>query len=157
MKHYNPTISQNLNRIFNFKGESTEDVYPEILPVIPITGIINIIRSASLSSGATTNIYTTPTDKDFYIDALCVSLAKDVNATTTALTITATIDGVSVAILSIACTTLTLERSDKEIYFEKPIKIDRNTVIALSSGTNVATFRFSCNLYGHVEEVTKGS
>jgi len=150
MKHYNVSISEWANRLFNTKAGDTlsADVHEVITPVISLKPVANIVKSATTA----TTIYTTPTDKDFYLTSLYLSVAKDAAQTGTSASITAIIDGVTVNLLSFISITLTASEVADNIVFNTPIKIDRGTAIA-TVASNWTSSR--SGLTGYTLEVTK--
>lgn len=156
MKHYNPSISQDMDRLFNLKGESTDSVYDEIIPVIPITRDINIaVVGTGAGSGATT-IYTTPSDKDFYLTAFFLHYQADAANDCTELNITTNLRGLSTKIFKITKITLTATTEYMMITLPNPIKVDRNSAITLNATFTVGNCPRTAGVYGYTVETTKG-
>jgi len=158
-KHYNPSIVERANRILATKAGDylSDDVMPNIQPVIPISPIVKIIRNSNTSATGSITPYTTPDDKDFYLTAIGLSYSKNAtcDVATGNVALNVTIDGVSVAVVSLAMLTLTAEKDSVYVNFNPPIKVDRGTAI---TGTNTYTaglMRRTCNVVGYTEEVTR--
>jgi len=149
MKHYNPTISSNASRIFNLKGESTSEINDIIMPIIPIEPVINIVKVGT----ADATIYTTPTDKDFYLCAAYITNQGGVGAAGTEGYITAYIDGVNVRIASIQHPTTTASAENEFFAYPRDIKIDRGTAIAITGGVGLSVKGI---IYGYTVETIKG-
>lgn len=98
----------------------------------------DVAVAATLTNGTSQTIYTTPTDKDFYLTSANCSVIKDVTSTSTDTTIVVTIGGSTTAVLRIAGITLTAQSGSMSQTFNTPIKIDRGTGISLQNTTNVA-------------------
>lgn len=156
MQNNNTSISQDLNRIFDLKGENTGEVADFIQPVKEISPRINICRSASAAGAASATIYTTPADKDFYLTAAQLSLIKDAAGTSTASNLNATIDGVSQSLLLIRGITLTAQNDSIAQSWAIPIKIDRNTNITVTNSAVAGVTLTSGTIQGYTQETTKG-
>lgn len=157
MRHFNPTISTDVQRIFNLKGDSVSEVSEEIVPVVVVERFCNIVKRNSVTNGTSATIYTTPTDKDFYIVAANISTIKDATSTSLTERISVTIEGLLIAILEICSLTLTPQNDSMSISFPRPIKVDRGTNITVTNSTNVANITTVANIYGFTVETVKGS
>lgn len=157
-KHYNPSITEDASRILNTKtGDNVGvEVNPIIQPVIQITRTCNIVKSTQASNTLTATIYTTPSDKDFYLTSASISMIKDVTATATRSYITAIIEGSTVAFCDIASFTTTVHNEAMSMTFPVPIKIDKGTNIVITNDTNVANIRSRGTIIGYTVETTKG-
>lgn len=159
MQHYNPSISEDFTRIFNTKsGENTNEVSEEIVSIIPIERRIDIATHGVRTASGTLTVYTTPSDKDFYLTNITFSLAKDVtcDVATGRSGVTAFIDGVNKELLSIAFITLTANLETVSIQFNKPFKIDRNTAIANGTTYTAGAMSRVVNIQGYTVETIKG-
>jgi hypothetical protein len=157
-KHYNPSLVERTNRIFRPKAgdQFSDNVSPNLVPVITVDPIVRIVRNGNTSSTGTFTVYTTPSDKDFYLTAIELTMAKDVtcDAATGSVGMNITVDGVSVAVVTIAFITLTAQTSTVVVPFTFPIKVDRGTTITGSVTFTAGAMRRSCCIYGYTEEVT---
>jgi len=133
-------------------NEIAEKVVP-VMEVNPkLLKTIDYVKSASLTNSTSTNIYTTPTNRDFYIVSAEISMIKDVTATTDGLFMNTTINGVAVNLLGFPGITLTPAEGTATLNPCRPIKIDRGVNIALSSNTNVGNFKMFGTILGfHVD------
>jgi hypothetical protein len=158
-KHYNPTITQDLLRTFNFKAGDMlgADVGNMIVPVIEIKRHCNICKSNALSNALTSTIYVTPVDKDFYLSSLSFSVAKDATSTSTGIYITCYIDGILSILADIVGFTLTPLQDNVSLVFPIPIKVDRNTIISVNSTTNVANVISRAQIQGYTVETSSGT
>jgi hypothetical protein len=154
VKHYNVDISKDAQRIFNFKGADTipPDIGNIFVPVIPVTRVCNIIRTTTATNATTGTIYTTPTDKDFYLVGLVISLIKDVTSTATNIQIRVTIDGVVQTIMNISTLTLTVDTRQSTLGLPFPIKVDRNTNITINTNSATANITASGGIVGYTVE-----
>jgi hypothetical protein len=123
-----------------------------IIPVLPVNKkYCNVVRSTLLI--APTTLYTTPTNKDFYLCSAYVNIS-DMNGTGVRI-LTATIDNEAQVILQVqtvsddAVNGSSCSNSINPVY---PIKIDRGTNI-VASGTGVDTYG-AVGIIGYTEDVT---
>lgn len=136
----------------------TNKVGDTVQPVINVNPkdyrVINICKRAIINNATTGTVYTTPTNKDFYLCGVQMSLDKDNTATSTSFRTDITINGETIAggAMSIVAIALTAEQRDTFIAYPRPIKIDRGTNITINSGTNVANFILSCVIWGYTVE-----
>lgn len=157
MKHNNPSISEDMVRQFNLKtGESTNIINDVIIPNIPINPRVNIVQSNSAFNATSAVVYTTPSDKDFYITACNLSTFRDATATSTQAYLTVYIDGIMKTIMSISAITLTAGNGEMASAFPYPIKADRGTDIAVRNTTAVGNVRTNAVIMGYTQETVKG-
>lgn len=134
-----------------------QDVIPDyvrqdIQPVVEIDKpFTNIVRYGSCVNAAAVSLYTTPTDKDFYLTAAQIAFIKDATATSVRSTIVATVDGVQQRILDIPQITLTAQTGGLTISFPYPIRIDRGTQILTSGSTTTGNITTDAVIYGYVD------
>jgi len=145
-KFYNPSISQWLQRIFTFKSDNRvqEEVANFIQPVINIEPSTNVVRHNG--GTGTTTIYTTPSDKDFYITACSLSAYNSGATTASHARIQATIDGVVRHLIYVTIIPSTTSANNAEMGF-KPIKIDRSTNIQIAGDASNAGAQASIHGY----------
>jgi len=156
MKNYNLSINQDLNRIFDLKGENTAEVADFIQPVREIEPRINIARSASAINSTAGTIYATPSDKDFYLTSASLSVIKDVTSTSLRSDVQVVIDGVTQSVLRISGITLTVQADSISQSYPISIKVDRGTNITVTNTTNVGNVTASGCIQGYTQETTKG-
>jgi len=75
MELHNSHIKKNASEIFetNAFDDSIQEVNNVITPVVSVEPTINVVRCTN----STTSIYTTPTDKDFYLTNIAMNCAAD--------------------------------------------------------------------------------
>jgi hypothetical protein len=158
MKNYNQSIAQDLNRIFDLKGEQTAEVADFIQPVKEINPSMDWIKSGVSAATGTATLATTPSSKDTYITGVFLGVNKNAacDTATGAIAIAATINGVSTNLLRIPVITLNAENSNISQAIYPPIKIDRGTSITIggtfAAGAMVRTY----GVMGFTQETTKG-
>lgn len=140
MKHNNISLSEDSQRIFKTKtgAHMESEVLGVITPVVPISPNPKIIKQNTATNSASETIYTTPSDKDFYLVACSLAVIKDASATSTASWLQVYIEGIATAILKIPSITLTAQTGYMVLPLPYPIKIDKNTAITINNGTAVA-------------------
>lgn len=154
----NSTIGIRTNRQLDLKsGEDITEYQNYIQPIIDIKPICNIVRDAGFSNSTGTSIWTTPSDKDFYLVGVTLSLRTDATAQTIQLVLTAKVDQVNHNILQIANIPLNATTANNSISLPIPIKIDRNSNIFMSASDGTANIRGYGSIIGYTEETTKGT
>lgn len=126
-----------------------------LLPVIPITPICEILINyrSGYVSGATT-IYTTPSDKDFYVNTISLSYSKNAASTApiTSTDVTVVINAQTITIAALAIEVTTAASLATTISFPRPVKLDRSSVIQLADAFSLAgAFTRQVNISGYVE------
>ena len=154
VNHYNPSIVERAQRIFRTKAFDvmSSEIEPNIKAIIPISPVLNIVRFAVRSTTGTTQVYTTPSDKDFYLTALTLGGSSNATSDGTAMYIQVTIDGVTQRPLYLVKQTLTAFTGNVAIAFPFPIKLDRNTNVSLTLSFTVGNDSGVCTLAGYTEE-----
>jgi hypothetical protein len=156
MKHYNPSITERANRVFNLKsGDQMSDEIDGPVATIPIIPSCKIVRTANATNASSATIFTTPADRDFYLVAASLSYIKDITATSTVQSLNVIVDGVTTAVIALAGITLTPAADSLSFVLPFPLKIDRNTAITITNSQNVANIRTHGVIIGYYEEVTR--
>lgn len=154
-QHRNPSIGSWLRRIFNFKtGDMNDSSVGEILvPTISIVPNINIVRSATTTVTGSTIVFTTPTDKDFYLTTALLGFIKDATADTDLLLMRFTIGGVVRDLLLLRSITLTADSQNAFLSLPLPLKIDRGTSITMSGTFTLGAMSKYSSISGYTVEV----
>lgn len=150
-----------------FNIQTNNDVFNEgiptkfkksIHPVLVINPLPNQICNIALASNATnstsTTIYTTPKDTDFYLTFIQLSVIKDATSTSTAEYLTAIVNGSTISLLHMVSLTLTAQSGMVSGILNPPLKIDRNTAIAITNSTNVANVTTRGSIVGFTYDPT---
>ena len=107
----------------------------KVVPVMEVNPSMlrknTILRGSSRTTTGTLTIYTTPTDRDFYLTSLSLSIIKDVTCdlATGSSAPSCTIDGASQNLPGFSTITTTAQNQTLTINFDKPIKLDKNSSI----------------------------
>jgi hypothetical protein len=133
------TTIQNITNLLPV--DITHKIKKGLYKVIDVNPFHN--QFCNIAKGVTTNstggmvVYTTPTDVDFYLTNVTLSMQKDATCdlATSAVPITTTINKVSTTLAYIPTITLTASTNILTLVFPTPVKIDRNVSIS-----NTATF-----------------
>lgn len=155
---FNKDLQNVANEQFNIKnGDFFSEQIPNILtPVVPIVPYANVVKSAGIGSGGTsTTIYTTPTDRDFYLCSAWLSLAQDAGSAVTEHYIRAYVGGSQINILAKECIASTAQSDTITISFKFPIKIDRNTALTVEHGAASAVVNTLGGITGYISETLK--
>lgn len=111
---------------------------------------VDTIRRATVLNATSATVYTTPTDRDFFITHASLSVIKDVTSTSIYARLLVTIDGSnSVSILDIPGFSLTPQNDSVAVSFPSPIKVTRGTSINVALSTNVANATASACISGY--------
>lgn len=159
---YNSELSRELidgGKIQTSRDNIPTQIADKVVPVMEVNPKLlrrcTIVRRSTAISALTSTIYTTPANGDFYISALEIAYSADAAATTTNFTITATIDGASRIIAELRRVTGAADKDSLYLGFPIPIKIDRNTIIAINSATADVSFLGAGIIYGYLSESSK--
>lgn len=146
MKFSNVDISKGAERKFNLKGVNFDEIEDTIIPNIPIHPRINVVKAV----GAAGNIYTTPTDKRFYLQSIWISIRNAAANAGTNCYIQATISGVANTIIACQLVPSADNAAYASLTFPIPILIDSGTNIAATAANIGALF---LGLNGYTEEL----
>lgn len=155
MQNNNTSISQDLNRIFDLKGECTSLIADFIQPVVRVIPKLDIVRSVQHTATGSLAVYITPAGKDFYLVGYTHGHNTDVTSDLTSSTITATIDGAAQTISRINKLSLVVNDSTVSHSFAYPVKIDRGTTIFLNGTFAANNCVKYATIYGYTVETTK--
>lgn len=157
---YNSDLSKELidgAKIQVSKDKVPNQIADKVVPVMEVNPkmlkYVNVIKRASVINATSTTIYTTPTDRDFYLTSAQLSLIKDATSTsaTSAIAVTLKGDSTAVNILEISSITLTAQENAVANSYTIPILLERNTTIAVTNSTNVANIRASGCIQGYID------
>lgn len=104
----------------------------------------DIVRTASRTASGSVSIYTTPTDKDFYLCSVALTYGADAACDNTFVTLNGSVDGIgTVNFLTLAKPSLVAGAQSTSLSFPKPIKVQRGTPIQITStfGAGACTFQ----------------
>jgi len=151
---FNSNIIRDFKRKFATKGnDNPEETYEQIMPTVEIYPIEDVYATAINNNLGSALIYTTPTDRDFYLTFASASTQKDAGSTTTRTYIYAQINGVTACILCgngfLASTAGQGSASTRS----RGIKIDRGTSIYVGHDTASA----NCATYGVIRGYTQNT
>lgn len=153
-KHYNPSIVERLNRIFRPKaGDQFSDEIQGPVAVIPVEPVARIVRSTSSAATGPTTVYTTPSDKDFYLTGFTFQAFCDAVADSSGYNMELVIDGATRNIAQVRKPSLTAGSFTQTHDFSKPLKIDRGTTIIIRQTFSVGASTQAGIIYGYTEEV----
>lgn len=159
-KHYNTSIAEDALRILNSKqGDFMSDEVAGPVATIPILRCANTVK-ATTSTGTSGTLWTTPSDKDFYLLYAEFSIVKDAACdipTAGGPLLQAFVDGVALPLHRIPVITLTAQNQTATFSLPYPgLKIDRNTAISHSrSATTAGNIVMSSVIIGYTVETTR--
>lgn len=128
----------------------------KIVPVMEVNPKLlrrtNLVKNITKASSGSQTIFTSDATKETYITNLVLSVIKDAtnDAVSQACSITVVQDGATLTPLSMSLLTLTAQDDSITLSFKNPIKIDKNTVVGLTSVSYTAGTMFrSANVIGY--------
>jgi hypothetical protein len=150
--------SQVVTEIVNaLKTDIRVENIPTPIPVIEV-GIKSIKNSLTahntLSNAVSATILTTSAVADTYITHVQLSYIKDVTSTCANITIDTSQNGQSKKLVNIACLSLTAQTGEVFLVFKHPIKVDRSSIINITSTTNVANINVTATIGYFIDEVS---
>lgn len=158
VQHRNPSIVWDAARLFNTKVDDhiSDQVNPVIQPTIEIKPRLDVVRSLNSQTSGTMTIFTTPTNKDFYLVTANLSIIKDVVAdlASGALIVRCRINNRNADILLISLLTLTAQDISTANSYDPPIKLDRGTTITVPGTFTVGAVSRSAAIAGYTVETT---
>jgi hypothetical protein len=156
---YNSDLTKELRE--GAKLQTSTDSIPsqlaeKVVPVMEVNPKLlkscNIIRHVNNAASGSNTIYTTPTDRDFYLVTAWLSYTKNVTCdiTTGAVAITAQAEeGSAFTILGLANFTLAVESDSGQISFPTPVKLKRGTAITMSGTFTAGAMSRSGGITGY--------
>lgn len=140
---YNSDLSKELQqgaKIQINRDDIPNQLAEKVVPVMEVNPKLlrrcNIIagNTSTVTSG-TVAVYTTPSDKDFYLVSYALAVAKDAacDISSGSVSMTATeADMGAIQLLGIPVITLTLQQDNISVQLPFPIKLKRNTAISIA-------------------------
>lgn len=155
-KNYNPSIVQDTQKIFNLKAGDMlgSDLGSMIVPIVNVQRTINIVRNSNNTTSPTT-IYTTPTDKEFYLTTVHLSSNQNVTSDNVISWIQVTDDetGVLRRVVQLTRETLTVQSSDVFCQFPlRGIRLKKGSTIDLYHAGTAGTTRVAGTITGYTVE-----
>lgn len=126
-----------------------------VVPVIVANPkpIVNIVKWIASVGTGTQTLYTTPTDKDFFLTNVIISAQADVNCDNTVYDVTATPDeGGAIILLRLPKITLTVFQDSISVVFPHPIKIARGTTITFGTTYTAGVSHAVAQIMGYTKE-----
>lgn len=127
-----------------------------IVPVIDVNPkaykVANIIRSVANSTSGATTVYTTPTDRDFYLTNAYVSYMANATSDDVGVTLQSTAQGELAGIIGIRKLALTAHSNNSEVVYPTPLKLDRGVAIVFSTTFSVGAVTREAGITGYTIE-----
>jgi len=156
---YNSDLTKELTE--GAKIQVSRDRVPNQLAdkVVPVMEVnpkllrrVKIVKNVQAANATSATVFTTPTDRDFYLTGYCLSVIKDATSTSTGTSLRSTIDGAAVRIAEIIGLSLTVQNQTITGSCTPPIKIDRGVTITVNNTTNVANVSSSAEIHGYIDD-----
>lgn len=160
---YNSDLFKELKdggKIQQLKDDIPNQLAEKIVPVMEVNPKFfrrcNLIKRGSASNATSATVYTTPTDRDFFLCAACLSVVKDATATSVLSTIRVFPEGAGSAttqdILVVGGISLTAQSEIVSISLPYPIKVERGSNIVITNSTNVGNVLATGSIIGFLVE-----
>lgn len=141
-------------RAFNLKSsDTTGDVVEAIYPVAQIRPRSDIFFENNASNATAATIYTAPSDKFFYLQSVCLSMIKDVTATSTVSAVRGFVDGTQKILIHITSLTLTIQNGTMALNFDPPLRLDKGQAITVTNSTAVGNINARGSIIGYLSDV----
>jgi len=128
----------------------SSNVVQPVVDIGPNTTTIWKVTSATTTSSVT--VYTTPSDKDFYLTYAFLSMTKDATSDNILTNATIVVGGVTLNILAIPSQTTTAWSDQVCVSFPYPIKLDRASIIVLAGTFSAGTMSKRLLIGGYLLE-----
>lgn len=163
MSNFNDTQNKQIvtTAIDELKLNPLTDAIPrQVIPTIQPTFELkrryaNIVKTGTRTSSGSATVYTTPSDKDFYLTGVQMSWSKDVTNDGTTASLQVTIDGDSTAsnILRLYGQSVTANQIAETMSFLYPIKLARNSTITINQTYTAGASSLASTITGYTEDV----
>jgi len=120
----------------------------EITPVLELHKFSNILKQTSNSATANITVYTTPSDKDFYLTSASIEITKNAACDNTEGRLLVWVDNENLSVLKVLSQTLTAGSDHNNIVFPYPLKIDRGRSIQMVGAFGAGALTKSCTITG---------
>jgi hypothetical protein len=137
----------------NIPSQLADKVVP-VMEVNPkLLRRVNIIRHNNSTNATTVTIYTTPSDRDFYLTSATLSTHKDATSTALFSALSATIGGLTTYFMQLGFLSLTADSKSIALNFSIPIKVDRGSNIQVLNSTAVANVTSFASITGYIDDL----
>lgn len=138
------------------------NVAGQIIPVVDVNPkharIVNVCQRLTKTTTGDGTVYTTPSDKDFYMTNLQLSFIKDAacDAATGNLSVTAFLpDGSNPFLLSMPIITLTAQQSQGFFNFSAPVLLKKGSAIVSTGSFTAGALSRTVNVIGYTVDNPK--
>lgn len=153
---YRNTYLQWLQKILGLqssKEQPPSTLAPTVQAIVDIVPrITTVVRRASSATTGGATLYTTPTDKDFYITFVDMAYSKDAANDTTEVYIDCVINGSTTRIMSLNVVAATAQADGKIVSLPYPVLVDRNSVVRIVSNFTAGTLNRQGTVGGYILE-----
>jgi len=128
----------------------------KVIPIIDVTPknhkTITFSKTATLNDATSSNVFTTDANKETYVTNVEISFAKNATATATSIAIVGTYNGGTIFLTRLRGITLTANSQSISKEFHVPVKLDKNTLVQITSDTAVSTITAHAVVSGYEED-----
>jgi hypothetical protein len=125
----------------------------QVVPVFDIQPkITNFVTQTTSTATGDTTIFTTPTDKDFFITFATIANTANAASDSVVCSIGVTIGGATRRIMYLVKETTTAGSQNAEMCFTYPIKVDRGSIIRLTKAFTAGATTVNATIGGYTLE-----
>lgn len=111
------------------------------------------VATGGLINATSGSIYTTPTDRDFFMTGATIAYIKDATSTATLIRMQLSTDyNTNIQIFDIPCLTLTPQNGALSLSFNPPLKLKRGIIVAVTADTATANITVRGTIQGYIVE-----
>lgn len=161
-KIYNSELSKEITqgaKLQTAEGKIPNELAAQVVPVMEVNPKLlkpaKIVRYVAATTNATNTLYTTPTDKDFYLTGCMLTSAQDAASDNVGCNIRCSIDGAYQRVIQTTNIASTAGTNQLSVNLgSHPVKVDRGTVIYGAHGGTVGVTRLSAAIWGYLDEAS---
>ena len=149
--------SESIKRMLDDGGiQTAHDQVPtqlasKVVPVLVANAqkVVNVVQDATSTTTGATTIYTTPTDRDFFLTGVFLSNASSALQDGTLIEYSIYVGGSKEKIIRLRKLTLVAYTGTAQRDLSVPIKLDRGSIVELSHTFSAGTSTTSASLTGY--------
>lgn len=155
-RHFNPSITAWLRRIFNFKvGDfPSEDVVNGLTPVINVGPVAKTLAGAAKSTTGNLTVFTAHPDKDTFITGFNLVMHRDGTCDCTSIAVQTTQNGLAANLYQNEIITGAGSEQHVVVELNLPIKVDRGTAVTLTGTFAAGNLKRAITVFGYEQETT---
>lgn len=157
---HNPKVIQSMineAKIQTSHDRVARELAEKVVPVLVINpkDVVDIVVVKSKTTTGTITAYTTPLDRDFYLDSLCFNYVADAANTGTALLVTVDMPDLAIESEIISINKVPSVAASQTVFcpFPRPILLKRGGNIKMTQTYAAGTGSIKLNIVGHTGNI----